>query len=101
MANEVRSPEPALEGRWRVRRRSGLLPPMLGVTKVVDGARGWTQVGPLRAGFDVVGNELRYRGVLRPFVDVLEPDGDGWSGRALVAGCEYARFALERRRPLR
>jgi hypothetical protein len=84
-----------LDGVWRVRRDGGLLPPLLGVRKVVVGDHGWTTLGPVRAAFDVVGNELRYRGALRGFVDVLEPDRDGWEGRALFAGREYGRFRLE------
>ncbi len=83
-----------LDGVWRVRRESGLLPPLFGVRKIVAGDRGWTTLGPIRAAFDVVGNELRYRRLLRGFVDVLEQDGKDWKGRALVGGREYARFRL-------
>jgi hypothetical protein len=77
-----------------VSRVSGLLPPMIGVRKIVAGDRGWTALGPVRASFDVVGNELRYRGALRGFVDVLEQNGSEWTGRALVRGREYGRFRL-------
>jgi hypothetical protein len=83
-----------LDGVWRVRREGGLLPPMFGVRKVVSGDHGWTTWGPVRAAFHVVGNELRYRGVLRGFVDVLERDGNKWNGRALFRGREYGRFRL-------
>jgi hypothetical protein len=75
-------------------RRAGFLPPMFGVRKVVAGDHGWTALGPLRAGFDVVGNELRYHGALRGLVDVLERDGSEWKGRALLRGREYGRFRL-------
>jgi hypothetical protein len=88
-----------LDGVWRVRRESGLLPPMLGVRKIVTGDRGWTMLGPIRAGFQVVGNELRYCGALRGFVDVLEQDGKEWKGRALYRGRGYGRFRLSRSRP--
>ena len=44
-----------LDGVWRVHRESGLLPPMVGVGKIVTGGQGSTRFGPLRAGFDVVG----------------------------------------------
>jgi hypothetical protein len=81
---------------WIVRREAGLLPPLVGVRKTISGARGSTSVGPVRARFDVVGRELRYRGVLKGFVDVLEPAGDGWAGRATFAGREYGRFRLVR-----
>ena len=87
-----------LDGVWRVHRESGLLPPMVGVGKIVTGGQGSTRFGPLRAGFDVVGDELRYRGVFKGFVDVVERDGDGWKGRALVRGREYGRFRLSRSR---
>ena len=59
--------------------------------------RGATTVGVLRASFDVVGRELRYRGVLDGLVDVLEPNADGgWDGRATYRGRELARFRLRR-----
>ncbi len=67
---------------------------MLGVRKLVEGNHGWTTLGPVRAGFDVVGNELRYRGALRGFVDELERHGNEWKGRALLRGREYGRFRL-------
>jgi ferritin-like metal-binding protein YciE len=83
-----------LDGLWEVRRESGLLPPMMGVRKVISGDHGWTTVGPARAPFDVVGHELRYRTPLRGFVDILEPEDGGWKGRSLLAGREYGRFRL-------
>ncbi|MBA2331832.1 MAG: hypothetical protein H0V94_03470 [Actinobacteria bacterium] len=85
-----------LDGTWNVRRVSGFLPPLLGVRKHLVGTRGRTTVGPIRAPFAVVGRELRYLGVFTGFVDVLEPDGTGWAGRALYRGREYGRFRLER-----
>jgi hypothetical protein len=69
---------------------------MPGVRKLIAGNRGWTKIGPFRAPFDVFGNELRYPGALRGFVDVLEPKGGEWEGRALLAGREYGRFRLTR-----
>jgi hypothetical protein len=51
---------------------------MFGVRKVVAGEQGWTTLGPIHAGLDVVGNELHYRGALRGLVDVLERDGNEW-----------------------
>jgi hypothetical protein len=86
-----------LDGVWTVRRLGGALPPLAGVTKHVGGERGETRVGPLvRMPFEVRGLELRYRAPLAMFVDVLEPDGDGYRGRALVFGREYGRFELRR-----
>jgi hypothetical protein len=83
-----------LDGRWRVVRESGFLPP--GVTKEIEGGKGWTLVAGIRAApFRVHGAELRYP--LVPVRDVLTPQSDGsWSGRALLAGRELCRFRLER-----
>jgi hypothetical protein len=86
-----------LDGVWNVERAGGLLPPLIGVRKRIEGARGETTLGPIRAGFRVDGRELRYRGVLTGFVDVLEPANGGYNGRALFRGREYGRFRLVRR----
>ena len=84
-----------LDGDWLVRRESGLLPPMAGVRKRIDGARGVTTLGPLRFPFEVEGRSLRYR--FPPgLVDELEPDGDGFRGQALLAGRRLGRFRLVR-----
>ena len=88
-----------LVGVWNVERVSGFLPPLLGMRKrigpLVDGVgRGETLLGPVRAGFHVVGNELRYRAPFTGLVDVLEPAGGSWEGRALLRGREYGRFRL-------
>jgi hypothetical protein len=84
-----------LDGEWKVERVSGLLPPLLGVRKRIEGGRGETAIGRLRGvPFDVVGLELRYPGGW--FVDVLEPDGGGYAGRALLRGREYGRFRMRR-----
>jgi ferritin-like metal-binding protein YciE len=84
-----------LNGSWEVERVSGLLPPMLGVRKRIHGAKGETTVAGLRAPFDVVGHELRYRAPLEGLVDVLQPGTGGvWDGRATFRGREYGRFRL-------
>ena len=86
-----------LDGVWSVRRLGGLLPPMLGVHKVIEGSRGQTRLGPLLGvPFDVVGLRLRYRAPFRGFVDELEPAGEGYLGRATFHGRPFGRFALER-----
>ena len=86
-----------LDGNWDVRRVSGFLPPLLGVRKRIDGTSGETALGSLPGvPFDVVGTELRYRAPFGAVVDVLEPSGDGWQGRTVVAGREVGRFRLER-----
>jgi hypothetical protein len=84
-----------LDGIWDVRRTGGLLPPLLGVTKRIHGDRGETRVGPLPGvPFRVDGLALRYAG---GFVDLLEPDGDRYRGRATFRGRELGRFELTRR----
>ncbi len=86
-----------LDGLWRVRRLSGLLPPMVGVRKRIRGGSGETAVGPLPGvPFDVVGFSLRYRAPFRGFVDELEPGVNGFLGRATFRGRVFGRFALER-----
>ena len=86
-----------LDGIWNVRRLDGVLPPMVGVHKVIRGSSGETKVGPLPgAPFDVVGLRLRYRAPFRGFVDELEPDGGRYLGRATFRGRTFGRFALER-----
>jgi hypothetical protein len=85
-----------LDGVWSVRRLGGLLPPLAGVRKRIDGTSGATTLGPLPgAPFDVVGLELRYRAPFTGFVDVLARDGDRYLGRATYRGREFGRFAME------
>jgi hypothetical protein len=87
----------SLDGRWNVVRTGGLLPPMYGVEKRIRGNRGETRLGPLPGvPFRVVGLELRYQRPLHGFVDVLEPDGDGYRGRATFRGRDFGRFVLRR-----
>ena len=86
-----------LDGTWNVERLSGLLPPLVGVQKRIEGTTGETKVGPLPgAPFDVVGLSLRYRAPFSGFVDELEPDGDGYLGTATFRGRRFGRFALRR-----
>lgn len=86
-----------LAGRWRVARTGGLLPPLGGVRKEIEGTTGWTVLGPLRLPFDASDGRLRDRAPLRGLVDVLEPDGpDAFRGRALVFGVQYGTFRMER-----
>jgi hypothetical protein len=86
---------PDLNGAWEVERTGGLLPPLVGVRKHISGMSGQTAIGAFPgAPFDVVGLELRYRRPFRGFVDVLEPEGDGFSGRATFRGREFGRFRM-------
>jgi hypothetical protein len=87
-----------LDGEWTVERTGGLLPPLVGVRKRIRAGRGVTALGPLPGvPFDVRGRELHYRAPLRGLVDVVEPDGDGYSGRALFNGRQWGTFRLRRR----
>ena len=86
-----------LDGVWNVKRLGGFLPPLAGVRKRIDGARGETTVRGLPGvGFTVVGLSLRYHAPFHDFVDELEPRGDGYVGRATFQGRTFGRFALER-----
>lgn len=88
-----------LDGVWKVERTGGpFLPPLDGVRKRIAGGRGETLVGPAPIRFRVVGNELRYRVPLLGLVDVVEPEGDGFTGRALLHGRELGRFRMTRER---
>ncbi len=86
-----------LDGVWRVRRTGGALPPLVGVTKRIHGERGETRVGNAPgAPFDVRGLDLHYRGAFALLVDRLEPDGEGFRGRATLRGIEYGTFEMRR-----
>ncbi|HKP18681.1 MAG TPA: hypothetical protein VJT84_09385 [Gaiellaceae bacterium] len=87
-----------LDGIWSVQRTSGLLPPLVGVRKRIDGSRGTTAVGALPGfPFEVEGTTLRYRAPLAGFVDVLEPETpDRFRGRATFRGREFGRFTMTR-----
>jgi ferritin-like metal-binding protein YciE len=87
-----------LNGVWNVERESGALPPLHGVRKRIHGLRGETRFGPVPVRFDVVGLELRYRAPLTGLVDRLQPDGEGFSGRATYFGREVGRFRMVRER---
>jgi hypothetical protein len=87
-----------LDGDWELQRVSGLLPPLAGLRKRIRGDRGATVLpGGLGVPFAVVRHELRYRAPCSMVVDVLEPDGDGWRGRATVFGRTIGEFRMSRR----
>ena len=87
-----------LDGEWELQRLSGVLPPLLGMHKRIHGEHGATVLpGGLPVPFAVVAHELRYRTPFSMVVDVLEPDGDGWHGRATVFGRTVGEFRMSRR----
>jgi hypothetical protein len=89
---------PKLDGDWELQRLSGVLPPLTGMRKQIRGDRGATVLpGGLRVPFAVVARELRYRPPFSMLVDVLEPDRDGWRGRATVFGRKVGEFRMSRR----
>lgn len=85
--------ESDLEGRWRVRREGGLLPP--GVTKHIGRSEGLTLLARVPLGaFRVDGTTLRYK--LWPIRDELTRGADGrWHGRGLLFGIPFCRFRLD------
>jgi len=86
-----------LDGVWEVHRISGALPPLAGVRKRIAGTSGETVVASGRGvRFDVRGLELHYRPPLQWLVDVLEPGGTGYRGRATAFGRTYGHFELRR-----
>ena len=89
----------SLDGEWNVRRVSGVLPPLYGVRKRIDGQEGVTLPPlPVPLPFDVVGLELRYRGLLSGLVDTSSRMVTDWQGIARYRGRELGRFAMTRRR---
>jgi ferritin-like metal-binding protein YciE len=87
---------PELDGVWDVRRTGGLLPPLVGVRKEINGSRGETMLpgGLLGMPFDVVGLELHYRRPFNGFIDILVPRGDGFAGRATYRRREFGQFEM-------
>ena len=85
-----------LDGVWDVRRTGGLLPPLIGVRKEIDGTHGKTLLpgGLIGVPFDVVGLELHYRSPFAGFVDIVEPHSGGFSGRATFRRRTFGRFEL-------
>jgi ferritin-like metal-binding protein YciE len=87
---------PELDGVWDVERTSGALPPMLGVRKRIAGTRGVTLPPGRMPGLPFTvedGRRLVYR-FPRGLVDEVEPDGDGFTGRAVLFGREVGRFVM-------
>jgi ferritin-like metal-binding protein YciE len=93
---------PDLEGFWRVERTGGLLPPMVGVWKRIEGAQGETRVGFLIGWpFDVErrpeGFALVYRLQFSAFVDEIRAGPEGsWVGSSVLGGREFGRFRMRR-----
>jgi hypothetical protein len=83
------------DGTWNVRRTGGLLPPLIGVRKQIEGDHGETRLGPfLRVPFVLSGYSLHYRKPFHGFIDLLEPDGERIRGRATFRGREFGQFEM-------
>ncbi len=83
-------------------RLGGLLPPMAGVWKRIEGERGETRLGPLlrfplrvrRDGGRIL---LLYKPPFSALVDEISPAGpDLWLGRATLGGLPVGRFRMVR-----
>ena len=91
-----------LEGRWRVERLGGLLPPMLGLSKEIRGRRGKISLGPLPGPpFRVETRGGRVALVYRPPLSMLKDEletgsGGAWLSRTLLDGRELGRFRMTR-----
>jgi hypothetical protein len=86
-----------LDGTWKLHRTGGLLPPLLGVHKRIEGTHGETRVGPFPGvPFDVVGLELHYRRPFSGFVDAITFADGEVRGRSLYRGREFGRFTMTR-----
>jgi ferritin-like metal-binding protein YciE len=86
-----------LDGVWEVRRTGGALPPLYACRKRIAGDRGETTFGRAPAmPFQVRGRELHYRGPFAALVDKLEPDGNGFRGRATLKGIQIGTFEMRR-----
>jgi hypothetical protein len=91
----------SLNGVWNVRRTGGLLPPLVGVRKVIEGDHGETRVGRMPGmPFQVRDGALHYRSPFAGFVAVIEPGGGAEvRGRATFRGRTFGRFAMTRLPP--
>jgi hypothetical protein len=91
-----------LEGRWRIERLSGVLPPMIAVHKEVRGERGETRFGPLPGPpYGIEEREdclaLVYRPPFSMLVDEVRRESeDSWLGRATLGGRTFGRFRMTR-----
>jgi ferritin-like metal-binding protein YciE len=86
-----------LDGVWDVRRTGGLLPPLSGVRKEINGTHGKTLLprGVIGVSFDVVGLELHYRAPFAGFIDILVPHGGSYGGRATFRRRTFGRFEMK------
>jgi hypothetical protein len=100
------TPGSELEGRWRVERLGGALPPMalplVGVSKEIRGGRGMTRFGFLPGlSFRVEKREdcvaLVYNPPFSMLVDELRVGSEGsWIGRATLGGRGFGQFRMVR-----
>jgi len=91
-----------LEGRWRVERLSGALPPLIGAHKEIQGNRGATRFGPVPGvSFRIEEREdylaFVYRLPSSMLIDEVREESEGsWLGEATLAGRAFGRFRMTR-----
>ena len=86
-----------LDGVWKVDRLGGVLPPLYGCVKRINGSHGTTEFSYVPGmPFEVRGLELHYRPPFSLLVDKLEPQDGGYLGRATLAGREFGQFTMRR-----
>ena len=89
-----------LEGRWRVERLSGALPPMVTVHKEIHGKRGETRFAQFLAlPFRIEEHEdcpaFVYRPPFSMLVDELRKQVDNsWLGETTLGGHAFGRFRM-------
>ena len=87
-----------VEGRWRVERLSGALPPMVAVHKEIHGKRGETRFGhflalPFRIEERQDCPALVYRRLFSMLVDELRKQAeDSWLGETTLGRRAFGRF---------
>lgn len=93
-----------LEGRWRLERLSGALPPLtlMGTRKEIRGDRGKTRFGPFPGVYFRVEERedclaLVYRAPFSVLVDEVRKESEGsWLGEATLGGRAFGRFWMTR-----
>lgn len=91
-----------LEGRWRLDRLSGALPPLVGTYKEIRGDRGETRFGPFPGVTFRVEERgdclaLVYHSPFSLLVDEVIKESEGsWLGKATLGGRAFGQFRMTR-----